>query len=557
MRRRKRLLTTLVILFAVASIAIQLTSPALALSREEQLQQKIQQIISGIPGSVVTQTQKAQYLHDYVVRNVSYEMVGDHQTAYGALLDGKAVCAGYADAYLRLLQAVGIEAVTLTGTADNGSGIPQSHAWTLVKLDGKCLYTDVTWDDPFINGVQDPNHISYDYFNLTREEISLDHFPDASSQQLMPAVCGHTGYDYYSINASYGSGCGIFNDATTAAEAAKYFVYIGKVDGKDSFYCDFRFDGDNGSEWVSNNWTEICRQLGLSGSLSVSYQIGSKALKVTLKGTLSTKVNVTSVTLNRSSLTFTELGACVHLTASVSPENATDKRIAFTSSNPSVATVSEDGLVTAVSEGSAVITVTTADGGKTATCAVTVDLPEPEPTETTAPTEPPTQPTEPPTQPTEPPTNPTEPTEKPTQPTQPTEKPTQPTQPTTIPTEPTQPTTEPTQPASPTEKPTEPTQPTMQPTKPAEPTAPTDQSVPSASSVPTTPSESVTSTAPVMPEGTGQTSVTVDKVTLPTQGTNPPVEPQPSDDPRNIMIFVLCGAAVLIVIVLFVVKKKR
>lgn len=60
------------------------------------------------------------------------------------------------------------------------------------------------------------------------------------------------------------------------------------------------------------------------------------------------------------------------LTATVLPENAANKNVTWTSSNPSVATVSETGLITALTPGTTTITVTTVEGGESATCAVTV-----------------------------------------------------------------------------------------------------------------------------------------------------------------------------------------
>lgn len=87
------------------------------------------------------------------------------------------------------------------------------------------------------------------------------------------------------------------------------------------------------------------------------------------------KVAVTAVTLNKSAVKLAP-EATVQLTATVAPENATNKAVAWTSSKETVATVSEAGLVTAVAEGEATITATTEDGAKMATCKVTVEAAE-------------------------------------------------------------------------------------------------------------------------------------------------------------------------------------
>ena len=85
-------------------------------------------------------------------------------------------------------------------------------------------------------------------------------------------------------------------------------------------------------------------------------------------------MSVASVSLNKTELTI-EKGKSETLTATVSPSDATDKTVSWKSSNTSVATVDQNGKVTAVNAGSAVITVTTKDGSKTATCNVTVVIP--------------------------------------------------------------------------------------------------------------------------------------------------------------------------------------
>ena len=87
-----------------------------------------------------------------------------------------------------------------------------------------------------------------------------------------------------------------------------------------------------------------------------------------------TTVAVTGVTLNKAEATLTAKGQTVQLTATVAPANATNKNVTYATSNEKVATVSPEGLVTAVAKGTADITVTTADGNKTAVCKVTVSI---------------------------------------------------------------------------------------------------------------------------------------------------------------------------------------
>ncbi len=81
-------------------------------------------------------------------------------------------------------------------------------------------------------------------------------------------------------------------------------------------------------------------------------------------------VHVTGVTLDKATASI-EVGETTTLTETVTPSNATDKSVSWSTSNSSVATVS-GGVVTGVSAGSARITVTTMDGGYTAYCDITV-----------------------------------------------------------------------------------------------------------------------------------------------------------------------------------------
>lgn len=120
---------------------------------------------------------------------------------------------------------------------------------------------------------------------------------------------------------------------------------------------------------VSSTGVVIAKSAG-TATITVKTTDGAKTAtcSVTVKAAT---VPVTGVSLNTTSLSLTE-GETQTLTATVSPSNATDKSVTWSSNNTSVATVSSTGVVTAKSAGSAIITVTTKDGSKTATCSVTV-----------------------------------------------------------------------------------------------------------------------------------------------------------------------------------------
>ena len=105
--------------------------------------------------------------------------------------------------------------------------------------------------------------------------------------------------------------------------------------------------------------------------------VGTATVKVTV-GDVSTSCKVTvlqpvtGINLNKSSLTMDALGT-FQMTASVYPDSANDKRITWSSSDPTIASVDENGLVTALKKGTATITAAAMDGsGVKSTCKVTV-----------------------------------------------------------------------------------------------------------------------------------------------------------------------------------------
>ena len=87
---------------------------------------------------------RVKKVHDYLCNHITYTLNGGPEiyTAYGALVEGKAVCEGYAIAFQRFMEAMGIPCYIASGTI-KGEG----HAWNLVQLNGQWYHLDATWDD--------------------------------------------------------------------------------------------------------------------------------------------------------------------------------------------------------------------------------------------------------------------------------------------------------------------------------------------------------------------------------------------------------------------------
>jgi hypothetical protein len=107
------------------------------------------------------------------------------------------------------------------------------------------------------------------------------------------------------------------------------------------------------------------------GEGTITYTNGTTRTAVWTKGSLQ-EVNVESITIDPESLTLVAGGATATLTTDILPADATNPDVSWESSNPSVASVSDTGVVRPLKSGSATITATTIDGGLTAICTVSV-----------------------------------------------------------------------------------------------------------------------------------------------------------------------------------------
>ena len=147
-------------------------------------------------------------------------------------------------------------------------------------------------------------------------------------------------------------------------------------------FCAFSFTacGDTTPEHTTHHWSATYTEDGdrhyqtcdgCDEKKYSSHEYGAGGVCVCGKQKPDTTVAVTDVSLNQSELTL-EIGGTATLTATVAPENATDKSVTWESDKENIATVDNSGKVTAIKDGTAVITATTANG-KTATCSVTVN----------------------------------------------------------------------------------------------------------------------------------------------------------------------------------------
>ena len=145
-----------------------------------------------------------KFLHDSVVKSVAYDYESLKKTdcfnahsIVGAFLDNKAVCEGIAKAFKVLCNEFNIKCIVVIGKASQDGNFTDNdyHAWNLIKIYDESYHVDVTWDNCYEKDMQ---YISYDYFNLTTEDISLDHQPICE----LP-VCNATRLNYFYSTGSF------------------------------------------------------------------------------------------------------------------------------------------------------------------------------------------------------------------------------------------------------------------------------------------------------------------------------------------------------------------
>ncbi len=216
-----------------------------AASETNQLNQKVDSVLKGIT-SDMNEFERVEYLHDAVNKLCVYgeSSTGNQDSAFGCLVEGKAICEGYAKAFLLLCNKAGIDSTIVTGTAVSDSGESASHMWNMIMVGGAWYHIDLTWDDLTLNPA-DKNYVRYDFFNLTDSEIAKTHTAEKNQFYDYPKAYS-TKYNYF----VYHNYCG--SDYTSAYKAMKRAVTDAVTNG--SKYASIRLNS-------SKTFTKVKKKL--------------------------------------------------------------------------------------------------------------------------------------------------------------------------------------------------------------------------------------------------------------------------------------------------------
>lgn len=144
---------------------------------QQQIEQEKNKILGMVNGK--SDYEKLKIIHDYLIENVEYDstLLEDNiYNIYGALINKKCVCEGYAKTYQYLMNELGINNVIVIGTGTNSKNETENHAWNYVQLNGNWYAVDVTWDDPIIiGGGKLTKDLKYQYFLKGQKTMSENH----------------------------------------------------------------------------------------------------------------------------------------------------------------------------------------------------------------------------------------------------------------------------------------------------------------------------------------------------------------------------------------------
>lgn len=164
----------------------------------KELEQAVE-AVAGLAREIPSTYEQIRFVHDYLAENAIYDFDALEESkkssfdpsvmyiysAYGCLVNGKTVCAGFAKAFQLIMRELGYDCLYVVGDA----GGP--HAWNCVYVEDKGYYIDITWD----NTDYEYDEPTYEYFLIDEEALIRTHLPDEDFD--VPA-CDDDQFSYYS-----------------------------------------------------------------------------------------------------------------------------------------------------------------------------------------------------------------------------------------------------------------------------------------------------------------------------------------------------------------------
>jgi len=235
---------------AVGSVTVYYRMPDDVAGALEAFDAQAQKVLSGITPSM-SEFEKVLYIHDELAKMVEYVDTPNAHNAYGALVEGKAVCEGYAEAFQYLLQKAGIQSFAAIGSSINpGTGRGEPHEWNYVRIDGKYYHVDLTWNDQG----EEQFHA---YFGVTDAMIQEDHDIETVSYAL--PICDSTDAFYFEGKPE---NLYTYNTASVARilEDNDYRVHV-YIPG----------DVSDFMTWFNDSILDIAQEAGIEGAFSYGY----------------------------------------------------------------------------------------------------------------------------------------------------------------------------------------------------------------------------------------------------------------------------------------------
>ena len=372
--------------------------PGYTQSDIDAFDERVTQILSGIDSSW-NDEQKALYLHDVLVTETTVDTAGNSRSIYDALVMGEATSRGYALAYKYLLNQAGIECDII--------GSPElSHAWNSVVINGKTYYVDTVKDDQDENhamycghdnflrnkeGMSEEGHSTADWLNTKDENVygtlALEEYPVnwwADSTTKIPSA--GTLFAYTKKDPASGIWVHDYANGTDRVLTSELNGTWDKLDGEGTWTGNFTSLDSYKDQFLASQQDSVYL-IKTAGTVRKVYTLedgemnrgriygiktaGDQVRYWVYSGPGSDNfqyfdyfdipdeeeiVHVTSLVIDVSEPTVCTPGTQVNFTVTVLPEEADDRSVTWESDHSEIAAVDDEGKMTAVAPGTAVIT---------------------------------------------------------------------------------------------------------------------------------------------------------------------------------------------------------